>query len=169
MADPWMDTYLYWILEQLNFGTRQGWVVRIDQLRRLHNMEFIWILDHDRRRALDGLTLRSKYPRFKEFDQVDHDRPCSVLEMLAALAIRMDKEWIGNARINKAYIPFKDMIQNLNLNEKNFYQNVNDWMYRRFGRNGEGSIFPLKRPIPGEDQRDIEIWNQMIRYINENY
>lgn len=165
MGDPWMDTYLFWILEQLNFGGG----TKIDQLRRLHNTEFIWVLDHDRRRALDGLTFRSNYPGFNEFSLCDHNRPCSVLEMLAALAIRMDKEWIGNARINKAYIPFKDMIRNLGLNEKNFYQKINDWMYRRFGRNGEGSIFPLKYPIPEEDQRNIEIWNQMVRYINENY
>lgn len=165
MAERWdEEEYIDWL------DWRLGLEKRIDRgiLRHLNNIEFVWILDNDRRRAMDGTALRAKYPEFPKMPNILKNRPCSVLEMLAALAIRMDEEWIGVPNKTTAYQPFRSMIVNLDLHkQKTFYQHVVDWMYRRFGYDGKGSIFPLENPDC--DQREIEIWSQMMRYISEKY
>lgn len=165
MGDLWLDRYLPWILEEEL--RMDSYDIDIGMMRRLHSIEFVWTIDKDRRRAADGLALRKRYPAYDDMSRSLKMSPCSVLEMLAALAIRIDKEWIGNARENRAYIPFEDMIANLRLTPRNFYGNINDWMLRRFQANGKGSIFPLRRPDC--DQREVEIWSQMVRYIDEKY
>lgn len=42
---------------------------------------------------------------------------------------------------------------------------VDIWLERRFGSDGMGSPFPLQHPF--EDQRQIELWQQMQNYVNE--
>ena len=133
----------------------------------LYNVEFRWIIPEDRRRAEDGLNLRREYPKIRFLSEDDQNRPCSVLEMLAAFAIRIDREWVGNPGENRSYIVFDDMIRNLSLTKANANYVLDRWLNRDFHPDGRGSIFPLIHPTA--DQRHVEIWRQMLAYINERY
>lgn len=160
------NDYLDWIIDELNLINPKKTL-----MAGLNRVEFLWVIDNDRRRASDGIAFRERFPLFHKLSNKDQISPCTVLEMLAALAIRMDKEWIGNARKNRAFIPFQDMVRNLGLTSNRwtgkYFNDVNAWMLRRFSPDGLGSIFPLRHP--DGDQTEKEIWMQMIRYIGENY
>ena len=67
----------------------------------LHSREFYFILAMDENRAADGVFLRKRFAWESEFDQDEVllalDGPCSVLEMMIALAIRIEEENMGIA------------------------------------------------------------------------
>lgn len=170
----WED-YRIWIQDQiLKFNNRNYSLL----MNKLHNIPFAWVMDRDRNRAGDGLSMvRRHFPGYGRFSVSLRKRHCSVLEMLTAIAMRMDNEWVGTPGKNRSGEFFWELIKNLKLNEFDNYsfgmrvndveQIVDDWMYRRIGYKGEGGIFPLD--YASRDQRDIEIWSQMMEYITENY
>lgn len=136
-------------------------------INELFNKDFIPILGRDDNRAADGLYLR------EEFGSSLDSRPCSMLEMLIALAGRFD----GNSGFDpdEVWGNFWDMMRNIGLDQ---YDDVNYsesevWsiLYilenRTYNFNGKGGLFPLKRPA--YDQRKVEIWDQMQSWLIENY
>jgi hypothetical protein len=101
------------------------------------------------------------------------DGPCSILEMMVALANRceetiMDDPDIGNRRDQW----FWGMIKSLGLGD--MYDTRYDEYYvedvvvrfldRDYEPDGHGGLFTVKNAY--RDMRDIEIWNQMHDYIN---
>lgn len=139
----------------------------------LFNMTFTYDDYHgtDGNRADDGLSLRSLY--FNETRSVTYmeDCKCTVLEMLIALSLRIERDIMGEPGDDHPEKWFFEMLDNLgvfNLTSPKFVGRiVEEWMNRDFDPNGYGSIFPLKY-YPG-DQRDLLIWDQMSFYLNENY
>lgn len=141
-------------------------------LHKMHQTEFFWTFSKDKNRAIDGIRLRRKtgYDRYER-----EDFPCSVLEMLAALAIRIDNEYIGDTEEKHPGPIFWEMICNLGLNlcsDKKYEEEevefiLNRWLNRRYDPDGNCGIFPLKHPR--KDMRYEEIWSQMLSYISENY
>lgn len=105
---------------------------------------------------------------------------CTVLEMLVALSEEMEWELEDSEYQAKAPKWFEEMIGNLGLdiytnrelmeNEAAYFEvdrTIERLIFRRYGYNGEGGLFPLQSP--DEDQRETEIAIQMNRYIMENY
>lgn len=142
----------------------------------LHEIQFEWSIDLDENRALDGIWMR------EDLDGFIFANPCSVLEMLSAFARRIDDEYIGEMNCRKPDIIFMEMIENLNLDQfdNNFWKKVGGfrcksdiseildvWMDRKFGPLGDGSPFPLRHSLV--DQSKVQIWDQMLAYLNENY
>lgn len=146
-------------------------------LRQLYSIDFEYSILNDRNRISDGLQLRKLYLNELGLtsEDVDLNRPCSVLEILVSLSRRLANDILGdldNTGLSGAW--FWKMIDNLGLNkysggryDKNecFYI-INNWMERDFEFNGKGSPFPLKHPKM--DQRKIELGLQMMNYVNEN-
>lgn len=140
-----------------------------------HN-EFTFRMSRDRNRAEDGVALRRKYlnaPRNPELPGWQTE-PCTVLEMLIALAIRVDNEYIGDPNRPNPGAFFWEMVENLRLipilsayGMRENRKKLRKWLDRGFEYNGFGSIFPLHQPR--NDQREIEIWDQMNAYLFENY
>lgn len=138
-------------------------------LEHLHNREFTWIMDRDDNRADDGVKLR----RTLEYDF--GERPCSVLEMLAGLALRAEVDIIGDPGDPRPGDFFWEMIENLALDsmtEKEFDKVkvdriVDRWLNREFLPDGRGSVFYVRNDI--RDMRKLEIWDQMNSYIYERY
>jgi len=147
-------------------------------LHYLHSMDFFYIIEMDKNRAQDGIDLRYRFGYENSIDdsiiqtQLDN-RPCSVLEMILALAIRceehiMDDEDIGN----RTGQWFWNMIVNLDLgsmHDANMDENyANDilqrFLNREYERNGEGGLFTINNC--DHDLRDVEIWYQMCWYLN---
>lgn len=148
-------------------------------LSYLHSKDFVYILPMDVNRAKDGMDLRYKFGREVGYgmpiiaSNLDN-RPCSILEMMVALAMRcevsiMDDPDIGN-RLGQW---FWTMIINLNLNHMNdrrFDRKYVDrvlsiFLSRSYKRNGEGGLFTIHDP--SRDMRSAEIWYQMCWYLDE--
>lgn len=169
--------YENWLVERIGFEENREYRKLIGTL---HSIPFLSRISRDRNREDDGLMLREEFCSEMglsgdEVDQFTNERPCSVLEMLIALAIRVDNEWIGDPGEAHPEEFFWEMLVNLGLakyHNRHFHEFLVEnivlkWLDREFEPDGKGSIFPLKHPH--RDQRNIEIWSQMLAYVNENY
>lgn len=149
-------------------------------LEHLHKTTYIWRMPNDENRADDGEALRSRF--LYEANYTNYDLPekeCSVFEMLVALASRINDilidiegdddtaKWFWMLLENLDLAGFSDnVIENHKvLDDINHYIGV--FMERRYFRNGDGGLFPLKKAK--ENQRNVEIWYQMSAYLEENY
>ena len=148
-------------------------------LSHLHNIDFTYTIPMDGNRAEDGTDLRYRFGYENSYDGAIiatylDDRPCSVLEMLIALAIRCEEHIMDDPDIgNRTGQWFDDMISNLGLSrmtdarfDKNYVNRVIDkFLNREYGRNGEGGLFTVEH-CP-RDLRSVEIWYQMCLYLDE--
>lgn len=135
----------------------------------MFNTPFEWLIANDDNRLEDGLELRIEFGLdLQKFAYI----PCSVLEVLVALARRLafetgeeDAEW------------FWRMIANLGLghmSDEEFPEGgeavtamaLQRFIERRYDRDGHGGIFPLRES--NIDQRKVEIWYQMSAYLLES-
>lgn len=172
--------YTDWLLTRVGYSKYEKDSF-VNLMWSLSYTPFTYILPMDKNRASDGLYLREEYCRQYGYDFEEICTPCSVLEMLCALAIRITEEYIGDPSDSRPEIIFFEMISNLGLTyfDDDFYEKnpigaknrvqdiLQTWLERRFSYNGNGAIFPIK--LPKRDQRRIEIWSQMQEYISENY
>ncbi len=145
----------------------------------LHNVEFIYIIEMDGNRAEDGIDLRYRFGYEQGYDSpmiatLLDNRPCSVLEMLIALAIRCEEHIMNDPDIgNRTGQWFWNMIINLGLGsmddsmfDKNYVEDViSRFLYRKYKRNGEGGLFTVEHCK--SDLRTVEIWYQMCWYLDE--
>ena len=153
---------------------------------QLYNTDFIYILDEDQNRYKDGTYLRVDYINSLGIDvdynvELLYSKPCNVLEMLISLVVRMDRDYVGDPENPNPAELFYQLLFNLNLLQyydivysrdceaaKNEVNKVLEtWMWRRFNKDGEGSIFPLRRTFKNQKLNDI--WSQMNEYLCENY
>ena len=70
-------------------------------LRHLHNIDFQYVILMDGNRAEDGIDLRYRFGYEKSYEgpmiaSFLDNRPCSVLEMLIALAFRCEENIMNN-------------------------------------------------------------------------
>lgn len=143
-------------------------------MKYLNGVCFSYSIARDESRVDDAYELREEFLDYIGIEG-DFEYDPTVLEVLIALSIRIDNEYIGDpSNPNPSFI-FWDMISNLGLDEFTDYRfNINivdniifDWLHRNFERDGKGSIFPISHP--SQDQRKIEIWSQMQEYLSENF
>lgn len=179
--------YFCWLCEMVcvdgRYTDEAYWILA----KTLWDTEYIWILDYDDDREKKGLYLRYLYECNGGTD--GYDGPCTVLEVLIALAQDMNSaldELDGEDRVS---MYFWEMIENLGLGKysdsalvskgngfdvelnkierSNIDQILDDWLYRRFDYDGTGSPFPLRHPK--RDQRGVDLWYQCNAYMIENY
>lgn len=150
-------------------------------LATLHSYPFEYILDLDENRETDGLELRVEYfrahPHFKyELETMYKERPCSVLEMMIALAKRCYDTVLdpgdGKERVDELFflmLSNMDLIdcKNDNFNYAKVNHNVMRMMNRDYTRDGNGGLFYI--PNIKEDMRQVEIWYQAMWYIDSIY
>lgn len=148
-------------------------------LNQLHDIEFTYTIRRDRNRAADGEDLRYRFALFIEQDiPLDEildmlECPCSVLEMMIALAIRceetiMDDPLMGDRTTHW----FWEMIVNLGLGsmtddfyDEDFVYEVIDRLLRRdYEPDGRGGLFTIRHC--DIDMRTVEIWHQLCRYLD---
>lgn len=168
--------YFDWICELIDIGEELSYT---KLLRHLDNVEFIYILDMDRNRMKDGIDLRYRfgyemhYPRELIEDNLDN-RPCSVLEMMVALAIRCEEGIMSDPdEGDRTGQWFWNMIDSLGLSDmidSDFDKKYFDYVMRRFlnrkyNSDGEGGLFTIRRSQL--DMRHVEIWYQMMWYLDE--
>lgn len=148
-------------------------------LRYLFDREFIYILPMDGNRYEDGINLRYRFGDEQGIEQyiiancIDI-RPCSVLEMMIALAIRCEEHIMDDPDYgNRTGQWFWNMINNLGLghmNDKRFDYNaakniIDIFLNRQYTRDGEGGLFVIHNSQ--RDLRNVDIWYQMMWYLNK--
>ena len=144
----------------------------------LHGTEFRYLLQRDQDRAGDGINLRRRFAlRYDEssYDIIMEalDGYCSVLEMIAALAIRceetiMDDPYVGDRTRQWFWL----MILNLGLSSSTddkfdisyVREVVTTFLDREYEPNGKGGLFVIRDC--GQDLRDVPIWRQLCWYLN---
>jgi len=142
-------------------------------MKHLYNTDFYWSIHNDDNRVLGGENLRFRLGwRVK-------NKPCTMLEMLVALAVRCEDEIMYDPdKGNRTEKWFWLMLRNLGLTTCTDCTFEDSWnmsdvtgvthtlMAREYSRNGVGGLFPLKHPK--NDQRRVEIWYQLSAYLLEH-
>lgn len=170
-------TYFEWLQHQVLYFDQP--LEHGKLLRKLYSLAYIPIVDHDENRMLDGIFLRNEYFGEYDTDQNIIDSPCSFLEFLIGLSRRMNFIY-GNVYEDRRKDCFWTLIRNMGVYDYNdeYYDSfgedrvdkmveeaVNRIVYRTYGVDGTGGLFPLQNPR--ENQRNVEVWYQMNQYLAE--
>lgn len=170
--------YLKWIVAML------GGEHHVLLFKQLHDIIFRWDPDvpmdenheHDGRNVRELFQDETGYP----IPQVAQDWPASFLEVLVSLSVTMEKQimhapgngdgtaawfWMLLTNINLANCDDEWMKENRHNGEFYISSRVNDVMFRHYGPDGKGGLFPLDEPRA--DQRKVELWYQMNAYVLE--
>ena len=164
------ESYFEWLCDRIDCRGRKNYG---SILRYLYSTLFYSLIPNDDNRGLDGLNLRGLFE--VETDTIltsdDMTAPCNLLEMLIALAERMAFIIFDPGRDSEPNIVscFWQLIFNLGLKPlgKQNEQLVSDFLERNYTPSGDGGLFPLGGAR--EDQQHIEVWYQMMAYIEERY
>ena len=169
------EQYFNWLCDVVNVST-----VSYDKLLRLlHRTKFRWINIRDKNRAEDGTDLRFRFR--KSIDGLSrnevlnwHDKePCSVLEMMIALAIRAEEQIMDDPQVgNRTTQWFWGMVSSLGLNRMSddmfdlieARNIIEQFLDREYSPDGRGGLFTINNC--DYDLRDIEIWTQLCWYLD---
>lgn len=182
------EEYFDWLCAQAGVNGRPGYR-KLCHL--LHEKRFRWKIHNDDNRCQDGLELRDHFIDLMHLDESHTEvryflkGECTVLEMMVALAKRINGQMFDlDRKDDQTERWFREMITNLNLHrftdgifpdkelspvaEAEADDVLERFMERTYDIYGRGGLFPLKRRPP-EDQTNVEIWYQLMLYLDENY
>lgn len=181
-----------WEIEDFDNAYR-NWIMATMHMERygilldlMADTPFVWSpnLPRDADRAADGRYLRQRFAG-ESGEKVlrswlGESWPCSFLEFLVALAYDVvDNISYEPDKPGQVSDFFWEMLSNVELDryddEKMLRDSMNAYYYateimdrvmnRRYDYNGNGGLFPLRKPKM--DQRDVEIWYQANAYMIE--
>lgn len=146
-------------------------------LYALYDIQFHSSNELDKNRISYALALRDEYEaRGLAGCPVEG---CTVLEVMMSMAIRCEDTVMNNPNKGDRTLDwFWQMIDNLGFSKftdgawnaamlVNVNRTINDWLERRFKRNGLGSPWPLSEGR--KDCRRVDLWTAMMWYMSENY
>lgn len=162
--------YFKWLMSLID---RNIYYDQLNIEHALYDRPFHYSIDMDSNRGAAGMNLRREF--FDDVYEGSEDGwdflnvTCSTLEVLISLAINADTDIIGGEKTPGEW--FDEFIENLglrnNMSKRAMTAIIERWLDREFNYDGDGSPFPLNNP--DKDQREVEIWGQMLTYLNENY
>lgn len=169
------NDYFEWLCELVDSQRFSQHVSYRKLLIHLYNIEFKWCLPMDENRADDGVQLRRRFSLCNGDVTLSNYilGPCSVLEMMAALAVRCEETITDDTQMgDRTGQWFWGMIHNLGLSpmmDPNFDRAfVNDviarFLNREYEPDGRGGLFTV-RNHPA-DLRTVEIWWQLSWYLD---
>lgn len=174
------QAYFLWLCNLVNIGRTTRDQNRRDLAWSLHQKEFYWSVPNDDNRAEDGKKLRENFAdAVLTEDCRCLDGPCSVLEMLIGLSQRIEYILREPSAGNRVSRWFWELVNNLELLaftdddlDSRRQARINDiildnLLERRYSQSGKNGLFPLVTNYG--DQRKIEIWYQLMHYLDENY
>ena len=174
LKDRINDEYFEYLCKLIDIDRFSKQVTYRKLLAHLHNIEFTWFIPHDDNRADDGIQLRRRYG----LDQNDVSLsqyltgPCSVLEMMVALAIRCEEFIMYDAAMgDRTGQWFWGMVHNLGLTpmrdskfDREFVDEViARFLNREYEPDGRGGLFTVRHC--DSDMRTVEIWCQLSWYL----
>ena len=169
------NDYFEWLCDLIDVGRFSRTRSYRKLLIHLHNIEFTWFIQRDDNRADDGIQLRRRFALDREDRKLQRciQGPCSVLEMMVALAIRCEETIMDDTAYgNRTGQWFWGMINNLNLTpmhdtafDRNYVDYVvNRLLNREYEPDGSGGLFTVKHCE--YDMRTVEIWCQLSWYLD---
>ena len=174
LKDRINDEYFEYLCELIDAKRYARSVSYRKLLMRLHDTEFTYFIPYDDNRADDGVQLRRRFALARnDMSLVDYILgPCSVLEMMVALAVRCETIMDDTSYGDRTGQWFWGMINNLGLSsmsDSKFYKHevdtiVNRFLKREYERNGKGGLFTVKHSK--RDMRSVEIWCQLSWYLD---
>ena len=169
------DDYFNWLHDYVCEGRVYEYISYDKILRLLHDIEFTYSIGKDSNRARDGIDLRYKYAMSIDDESVLEilDKPCSVLEMMIALAIRCESIMDDTRYGDRTAQWFWGMMDSLGIghmvDEKFDDELASDIIFRFLDRdyesNGRGGLFYIYNCR--DDLRDVEIWTQLCWYLEK--
>ena len=168
------DEYFEWLCGLIDITRFSRHISYRKLLMHLHNIEFTWFIPNDDNRADDGIQLRRRYSLVLEDMRLQDyiQGPCSVLEMMVALAIRCEESIMDDAQIGDRIGQwFWSMIHNLGLSpmsdnrfDRDFVDDaIARLLNREYEPDGRGGLFTVKHC--DHDMRTVEIWRQLSWYL----
>lgn len=174
MNDYILNDYFDWLYYQVTNNLRQKGKVSFRKLMmQLHSMEYRFDIDYDENRASDGEALRWYYVDDGGDDGIlQWKEPCTVLEMLIGLAIKMEsimEEPEIDSSVARWFWLFMENLDLFNMNDKKFdkeytIRRVNMFLDRQYDSDGNGNIIYI--PDCPKDLREVEVWYQMCWYLD---
>ena len=148
-------------------------------LVHLYHTEFKYILPMDGNRYADGIDMRYRFGHENGIElpviaSCLDNNPCSVLEMMVALAFRCEEQIMFDPAYGiRSGRWFWMMVSNLGLGD--MYDSrydpsmvdtiIYNFINRSYEPDGAGNLIYI--PNCQYDLRSMEIWYQMMRYLNE--
>ena len=171
------DLYFEWLLDQIS-GEYFDPSDHMEVLLHLYLSEFYWVIPIDENRAIDAVELREffaddYYMEHNDFPNIEPPAECSVLEVMIALADKMENPIMSDSRYgDRTGYWFGTMLDNLGLlrmtdnvfNERLASGIIEKFLNREYAHNGCGNLFEV--PDCTDDLRAMEIWQQMMMYLN---
>lgn len=167
-----LDDYFEWLYYKvINFNKRRKRFRRL--IRQLHSMDYYYSIEYDNNRASDGKSLRWYYVEDGGDDRIQQwDNECTVLEMLIALAIKMENIMDDPIIDNSAAHWFWMFMYNLDLDDMDdsvfdlcyVIRRVKMFLDRTYDFYGRGNIIYI--PDSMDDLRTVEVWYQMCWYLS---
>lgn len=172
-----VEIYFDWLYKTACHNRSDDLISYRKLLLYLYDTVFTWspAIPMDGNRAEDGISLRRRFALSEGFGYEIYDYlngPCSVLEMMLALAIRCEEDYMDDPLMgNRTSQWFWNMVVNLGLgamdDSKYDHEYVESCVLRFLNRDyepdGRGGLFRLRTSTV--DLRDVEIWDQCIWYI----
>ena len=174
LEEEYFDWLCHFIRDDIHFGR----VSYETLLRFLHTIEFTYSIYMDKNRAEDGKDLRYRFARDtgNDYDLVETclcGNPCSVFEMMVALAIRCEEHIMEDMEYGERTSQwFWVMVDSLGLggmddtsfNRTRAAHIIRRFLSREYRPNGKGGLFTIENC--SYDLREVEIWYQLNYYLN---
>lgn len=171
------NEYFMWLCDLVDSDRFSGPISYTKLLMHLHNTEFVFLIPKDQNRAADGISLRYRFAttyRVRDRDLIMDflGGPCSVLEMMVALANRCEETIMDDPQIgNRTGEWFWGMVTNLGLggmydtrfDKRTVHDVISRFLNREYDPDGRGGLFTVRHC--DHDMRDVEIWNQLSYYL----
>lgn len=173
------NEYFSWLCSLVTDGIHSKRISFRKLLSFLHEKTFRYSIRHDEDRAENGVSLRYRYavnnlPSDIADDIYSYiDGPCSVLEMMVALAVHCEENIMDNPEYgDRTKQWFWGMISNLGLagmSDDQFDRYLVDeaierLLDRTYEPDGRGGLFYIRRCE--YDLRRVEIWHQLCWYLD---
>ena len=150
-------------------------------LKYLFEKEYIWVISMDENRAGDGIWQRREFLSSNGYSLSSFaDKPCSVLEMLVALSIRIEDsvmyDWEEGDRTG---FWFWHILDNLGLGEEfdDYFDRqkvdkiIDIFLNRSYVNRGPGCPFFMSDLSPKEFEnfKKEELWTQVLDYLRDAF
>ena len=178
MTNDLQIEYLEWMY-QLVHDDRYSSTSYLKLFQFLNKIEFTYSIPMDSNREGDGIDLRYRFGYEYSLSETIIKRyldnhPCSVLEMMVALAIRCEESIMSDPEVGtRTGKWFWGMIENMRLddmddrhfNSTKVRTTVQRMLNRQYEADGEGGLFTVRNAQ--YDLRNVEIWYQMCWYLDD--
>ena len=173
------NAYVEWLIDSICERRSPKHLSYRKLLSYLFDTDFRYLIPNDANRAENGMSLRYRFAfengyegSYADIILEDLDGPCSLLEMMVALALDCEAYMDDPAYGNRTGQWFWSMIVNLGLGtmtdldfDIDYVEDVIEtFLNRDYEPDGTGGLFRIRNCR--YDMRDVEIWYQLCEYIN---